>query len=63
MLNDNKNRNIFESPLYIFNPKLYIPAVVLGEAPSSPYEIETLCVCQSQKNCQPFTGAVVCFKF
>ena len=41
------------SLLNIFNPNLWIPAVVPGKDPISPYESERVCVGQSQKivNC------------
>ena len=38
VFNDNGNENIFKSSLYIFNPKLWIPAVVPGGTPISQYK-------------------------
>ena len=46
VFNDNGNDNIFKSSLNLFNPKCWITDVFPGEAPISPYESETLCVCQ-----------------
>ena len=63
MFNDNGDDNIFNSSLYIFNPKRWITTVVPGKAPISLYESETVCVYQSQQNCQLLTEAGGCCKY
>ena len=63
MFNDNGNDNISKSSLDIFNPKRWITTVVPGKAPISLYESETVCVYQSQQNCQLLTEAGGCCKY
>ena len=57
VFNDNGNENILKYSLDIYNPRLLITGVAPGEAPISPYESETFCVCQSQYNCWLLTDA------
>jgi predicted GIY-YIG superfamily endonuclease len=57
------NKNEFKSTLGYFHPKRWIPAVVPGEAPISPYESETFCICQSMQNIQRLDQAGGCCKY
>ena len=63
VLNDNGNENIFKSSIDIFNTKRWIPAIVPGEDPISPYENETFYVHQFQKKYQLLTEAGGCCKY
>ena len=49
MFNDNVDENILKSLLDILNTNHWILAVVLAEAPISPYANETFCVFQLKK--------------
>jgi predicted GIY-YIG superfamily endonuclease len=57
------DRNEFKSTLGYFHPKRWVPAIVPGDAPLSPYESETFCICQSMQNCQRLDQAGGCCKY
>jgi predicted GIY-YIG superfamily endonuclease len=63
VLNVKGERNVFKSLLGYFHPKRWIPAVVPGEAPVSPFEGQTFAVCKSMQNCQRLDEAGGCCKY
>ena len=63
VLDENGNRNKFKCSLEYFHPKRWIPAVVPGEKPISPFEPKTFCCCRSMQNCQHLNQAGGCCKY
>ena len=62
-MNINGDRNVSKSSLGFFNPKRWVPAVVPGELPLSPFESQTFSICQSMQNCQRLDLAGGCCKY
>ena len=63
LYNEEGDKNTFKSSLRYFHPKRWIRAIVSGEAPLSPYESCTFCVCQSMQNYQTLDQAGGCCKY